>query len=121
MLRFILTTVHSTRSVLLPMFWCTRVAIDMVRECVSCSPSRLGSPRYHTVNAIMLLLLGNLIYSCKEFLKKNQNAPRPSEYPPVMGKKMSKRLGAGIKGCKYKTSSWLLNRFPDADNIGSTV
>ncbi|CAM9899582.1 unnamed protein product [Ascophyllum nodosum] len=33
---------------------------------------------------------------------------------------MSKRLG-GIKGCKYKTSSWHLNRFPDADNIGSTV
>ena len=53
-------------------------------------------------------------------LKKNQNAPRPSEHPPVMGKKMSKRLG-GIKGCKYKTSSWHLSRFPDADNIGSTV
>ena len=27
---------------------------------------------------------------------------------------MSKRLG-GIKGCKYKISSWHLNRFPDAD------
>ena len=26
-----------------------------------------------------------------------------------------------LKGCKYKTSSWHLNRFPDADNIGSTV
>ena len=38
----------------------------------------------------------------------------------LMGEKMSKRLG-GIKGCKYKTSSWHLNRFPDADNIGSTV
>ena len=45
-------------------------------------------------------------------LKKNQNAPRPSEHPPVTGKKVSKRLG-GIKGCKYKTSSWHLNRFPD--------
>ena len=54
------------------------------------------------------------------YLKKNQNTPRPSEHPPVMGGKMSKRLG-GIKGCKYKTSSWHLNRFPDADNIGSTV
>ena len=32
---------------------------------------------------------------------------------------MSKRLG-GIKGCKYKTSSWHLNGFPDANNIGST-
>ena len=54
------------------------------------------------------------------YLKKNQSAPRPSEHPPVMGGEVSKRLG-GIKGCKYKTSSWHLNRFPDADNIGSTV
>ena len=52
--------------------------------------------------------------------KENQNKPRPSEHPPVMGEKMSKRLGV-IKGCKYKTSSWHLNRFPDANNIGSTV
>ena len=51
-------------------------------------------------------------------LKKNQNAPRPSEHPPVRGEKMSKRLG-GIKGCKYKTSSWHLNAFPDGNNIGS--
>ena len=55
------------------------------------------------------------------YLKRNQNAPsRPSEHPPVMGEKMSKRLG-GIKSCKYKTSSWHFNRFPDANNIGSTV
>ena len=54
------------------------------------------------------------------FLKKNQSTPRPSEHPPVMGGKMSKRLG-GIKACKYKTSSWHSNRFPDADNIGSAV
>ena len=26
------------------------------------------------------------------FLKKNQNAPRPSEHPPVRGEKMPKRL-----------------------------
>ena len=57
---------------------------------------------------------------CSSCLKKNQSTPRPSEHPPVMGEKISKRLG-GIKGCKYKTSSWHLNRFPDADNIGSTV
>ena len=54
-------------------------------------------------------------YYCKAkmfiCLKKNQNAPRPSEHPPVRGEKMSKRLG-GIKGCKYKTSSWHLNGFP---------
>ena len=54
------------------------------------------------------------------FFKKNQNAPRPSEHPPVRGEKMSKRLG-GIKGCKFKISSWHLNGFPDGNNIGSTV
>ena len=37
-----------------------------------------------------------------------------------MGGGVSKLIG-GIEGCKYKTSSWHLNRFPDADNIGSTV
>ena len=58
--------------------------------------------------------------SGRECLKKNQSTPRPSKHPPVMGEKLSKRLG-GIKGCKYKTSSWHSNRFPDADNIGSTV
>ena len=30
-------------------------------------------------------------------LKKNQNAPRPSEHPPVREEKMSKRLVGGIK------------------------
>ena len=54
------------------------------------------------------------------YLKKNQKAPRPSEHPPVRGGEMSKRLG-GIKGCKYKTSSWHINGFPDGNNIGSTV
>ena len=54
------------------------------------------------------------------FLKKIRTAPRPFEHPPVRGEKMSKRSG-GIKGCKYKISSWYLNRFPDASNIGSTV
>ena len=49
-------------------------------------------------------------------LKKNQNTPRPSEHPPVKGGEMSKRLGR-IKGCKYKTSSWHLNGFPDGNNI----
>ena len=34
-----------------------------------------------------------------QYLKKNQNAPRPSENPPVRGEKMSKRSG-GIKACK---------------------
>ena len=44
---------------------------------------------------------GTLCYFMQEtkYLKKNQNAPRPSEHPPVRGGEMSKRLG-GIKGCK---------------------
>ena len=64
--------------------------------------------------------VGRLNAEKQQFLKKNQSTPRPSEHPPVMGGKMSKRLGE-IKGCKYKISSWHLDRFPDADNIGSTV
>ena len=42
-----------------------------------------------------------------------------TEHPPVR-EKMSKRLG-GIIGCKYKTSSWYFNVFPDGSNMGSTV
>ena len=34
------------------------------------------------------------------FLKKNQNAPRPSEHPPVREGKMSKRVLGGIIDCK---------------------
>ena len=52
-------------------------------------------------------------------LKKNLNASRPSEHPPVGGK-MSKRLG-GIIGCEDKTSSWHLVGFPNGSNIGSIV
>ena len=37
-----------------------------------------------------------VLSSCGFCLKKNQTTPRPSEHPPVMGEKMSKRLG-GIK------------------------
>ena len=61
-----------------------------------------------------------LIEISRSCLKKNQNAPRPYEHPPVREGGMSKRLG-GIKGCKYKTSTWHLNGFPDANNIESTV
>ena len=42
------------------------------------------------------------------FLKKNQNAPRPSEHPPIRGEKMSKRLG-GIKGCKFLCFGFMLS------------
>ena len=45
---------------------------------------------------LLLLELSSLcsVLSCdKGGLKKNQNARRPSEHPPVRGEKMSKRLG----------------------------
>ena len=46
-------------------------------------------------------------------LEKNQNAPRPSEPPPVRGENMSKRLGGILLiGYEDKTSSWHLNDFP---------
>ena len=53
-------------------------------------------------------------------LKKNMNASRPSEHPPVREGEMSKRLG-GIVDCKDKTSSWHLIGFPNGGNIESTV
>ena len=53
-------------------------------------------------------------------LKKNLNASRPSEHPPVRGK-MSKRLG-GIIGCKDKKPlHGILNEFLDGSNIESAV
>ena len=56
-------------------------------------------------------------------LKKNQNAPRLSEHPPVRGKKCQNVYSGvgGTIGCKYKTSPWHLNVFPYGSNIGSTV
>ena len=56
----------------------------------------------HLPSAVCALIF---LATDRGFLKKNQNAPRPSEHPPVREEKMSERLG-GIKGCKYKTSSW---------------
>ena len=44
-------------------------------------------------------------------LKKNHNAPRPSEHLPVMGERMSKRLG-GIKGTTRSRSSRLYQANP---------
>ena len=59
-------------------------------------------------------------YNCQWCFKKNPNASRPSEHPPVRGGKMSKCL-SGIIGCKDKTSSWHLIGFPNGSNIGSRV
>ena len=64
------------------------------------------------------VLLTFPLYMC---IKKNQNTPRPFEHPPVMGGKMTNRLG-GIKRLQIQNLFMRhLNRFPDADNIGSTV
>ena len=38
--------------------------------------------------------------------------------PQSGGKNVKTFIIGGIIGCKYKTSSWHLNRFPAADNIG---
>ena len=54
-------------------------------------------------------------------LKKNQNAPRPSEHPPLRGKNVKTFRWDHSLGCKYKTSSWHLNGFPYGGDIGPTV
>ena len=50
-------------------------------------------------------------------LKKNQDAPKPSEHPPVGGEKMSKCLG-GIIGRKYKTSYGIYTGSPMEITLG---
>ena len=45
------------------------------------------------------------------FLKKNQTTPRPSEHPPVMGKKMSKRSG-GIKRLQIQNHFMAFKQVP---------
>ena len=55
----------------------------------------------------------------KRCLKKNLNA---SLSIPQSGGKMSKRLvGAGIIGCKDKTSPWHLNGFPSGVTSGQQL
>ena len=61
---------------------------------------------------LVLVVVCAAMFLLKSFwCLKNQNAPRPSEHPPVRGGKISKRLG-GIKGCKYKTSFTAFKRVP---------
>ena len=50
-----------------------------------------------------------LVRSC--CLKKNQTTPRPSEHPPVMGEKMSKRLG-GIKRLQIQNHYMAFKQVP---------
>ena len=58
---------------------------------------------FYVVGRALELLVLKYKNNMIRFLKKNQNTPRSSEHPPLMGEKMSERLG-GVKGCKYKTS-----------------
>ena len=44
-------------------------------------------------------------------IKKNQTTPRPSEHPPVMGEKMSKRLG-GIKRLQIQNHFMAFKQVP---------
>ena len=45
------------------------------------------------------------------FKKKNQTTPRPSEHPPVMGEKMSKRSG-GIKRLQIQNHFMAFKQVP---------
>ena len=62
-------------------------------------------PRSYTDNAI------NTTKQLLLFLKKNQTTPRPSEHPPVMGEKMSKRLG-GIKRLQIQNRYMAFKQVP---------
>ena len=48
----------------------------------------------------------------KRSLKKNQNAPRPSEHPPVRREKMSKRLGGIVDRFSFFSFSLLIYLSP---------
>ena len=77
----------------------------------------------YTVYSVLLKLIRGGGVRCQTpfVFKKNLNASRSSEHPPVRGEKMSKHLGGTI-GCKDKTSSWHLIGLPNnGGNIGSTV
>ena len=52
-----------------------------------------------------------LFLACALCLKKNQTTPRPSEHPPVMGGKMSKRSG-GIKRLQIQNHYMAFKQVP---------
>ena len=54
---------------------------------------------------------GTRLNVMKMCLKKNQTTPRPSEHPPVMGGKMSKRLG-GIKRLQIQNHFMAFKQVP---------
>ena len=55
-------------------------------------------------------------------LKKNMNASRPSEHPPVRGENVKTFSGWYHNRLQRQNLfSWYLNVFPNGTNIGSTV
>ena len=53
------------------------------------------------------------------FLKKNRSTPsRPSEHPPVMGEKMSKRLEVGSKAANTKLLNGIQTGSPMQITLG---
>ena len=58
-----------------------------------------------------------VLWTCYTYLKKNQNTPRPSEHPPVMGEKMSKRLG-GIKRLQIQNLFMAFKQVPMQITLG---
>ena len=103
----------------------TRSALPAEYRSTVCTTNFVQDKHLFVAPAVIWIHSVHRTELCSAFiqycLKKTQNAPRPSEHPPASGGKMSKRLIGWIKGCKYKTSSWYLNGFPDGNNIGSTV
>ena len=62
---------------------------------------------------------GTIVFTAT--LKKNQNAPRPSEHPPVKGENV-KTFRWDHRLQRHETSSWHLNGFPMVVTlIGSTI
>ena len=57
------------------------------------------------------VLQAESVDTCCVCLKKNQTTPRPSEHPPVMGEKMSKRLG-GIKRLQIQNHYMAFKQVP---------
>ena len=67
--------------------------------------------RYSTVYSVRSVVKRRLPFLLHVCLKKNQTTPRPSEHPPVMGGKMSKRLG-GIKRLQIQNHFMAFQQVP---------
>ena len=63
------------------------------------------------VRASKLQLMKIIVKSLYSILKKNQNAPRPSEHPPVRGENMSKRLVRWDQCCKIIQNLFMVPRW----------